>query len=58
MLISWTQLLKTWAKVILLDKDGVMLKTAIYYQRLKIWLDSEGGKHVPQKKVLCIIMTI
>ena len=40
------------------NKDGVILKTAINYHRLKKWLDPEGGKHIPQKKVLCIIMTI
>lgn len=33
------------------DKDGVILKTAIVCHRLKKWLDPEGGKHAPKKKV-------
>ena len=40
------------------NKDGEILKTAINYHRLKIWLDPEGGKHIPHKKVITIVVTI
>ena len=40
------------------NKDGGILKTAINYHRLKIWLDPEGGKQIPHKKVITIVVTI
>ena len=38
------------------NKNGEILKTD--YHRLKIWLDPEGGKHIPHKKVITIVVTI